>query len=136
MALCDKCGKEMELQGIEWYCPACKIHRPIPLREPSKEEYKRLYEEKCIECEDLQSQMRRDKEAEVKLARRDQQLSDNQISLLKTLEDPEMGLSALNKRVRSFELNCGKISTGLATRIKMAEEDIEAITNKARHHKQ
>jgi len=82
------------------------------------------------------SQVRRDKDIAVGQAERDQKLSDNQINLLKTLEDPDMGLSALNKRIRSFELNCGIISTGLSTRIKMAEEDIGALTNRARRRKQ
>ena len=82
------------------------------------------------------SQVRRDKEAAVKQAERDQKLASNQISIIKTLDDDESGLSAINKRMRSFELNCKGISTGLSTRVKMAEDDITEIKIKPRHHKQ
>jgi len=82
------------------------------------------------------SQARRDKEVAVKQAERDQRLSDNQEAILNRLNDDETGLTALNMRVQSFELNCKGISTGLTTRIKVAEEDILAIQGKAKHRRQ
>ncbi len=60
-------------------------------------------------------------------AARDERISLNQENIIKKLDDPKKGLSAINDKVADMKAHCGVISTGLTERMKAAERDIHEL---------
>ena len=66
-------------------------------------------------------------------AKRDGRLELNQENIMKKLEDPKHGLSAINDKVADMKTHCGVVSTGLTERMIAAERDIkEGKSNRRR----
>lgn len=61
---------------------------------------------------------------------RDQQLADNQTSIIDKLEDPTTGLSALNQRFQNFEINFTDTRGRFDERIEATERDIKELKRK------
>lgn len=66
-------------------------------------------------------------------AKRDERLNLNQENIIKKLDDPTHGLTAINDKVNDMKNHCATVSTGLTERMKAAERDIkEAKSNRRR----
>ena len=72
----------------------------------------------------------RDEENAAALAVRDERIAASQESIVKKLDDPNDGLSAINKKVNGMLTHCAKVSTGLTERVKAAERDIGELKRK------
>lgn len=66
-------------------------------------------------------------------AARDERLALNQENIMKKLDDPKHGLTAINDKVNDMVNNCGRVSTGIDGRVTAAERDIKEL--KARPNK-
>jgi len=62
-----------------------------------------------------------------KLAVRDAKLESNSREIIRRLDDPEQGLSAINKAANAMRQHCARVSTELVTRMAVAEKDIGEI---------
>ena len=63
-------------------------------------------------------------------AKRDERLTLNQENIIKTLDDPVHGLTAINDKVADMKAHCGVVSTGLTERMVAAERDIKEVKAK------
>ena len=64
-------------------------------------------------------------------AARDERIALNQENIVKKLDDPNHGLTAINDKVNDMVNNCAKVSTGLTERMKTAERDIKDLEHKS-----
>lgn len=63
-------------------------------------------------------------------AKRDERIKLNQENIMKTLDDKDEGLAALNRKMNSVTNHCAIVSTGLTERVKAAERDIGEIKHR------
>lgn len=63
-------------------------------------------------------------------AARDQEIKDNQNEIIKRLDNPETGLSALNGKLHNFEVTCAGARSEFAQRILAAERDVKELKHK------
>ena len=63
-------------------------------------------------------------------AARDQQIKDNQGEIIGRLDHKETGLTALNEKIHSFEVNCARTTSGFDQRILAAERDVKDLKHK------
>ena len=63
-------------------------------------------------------------------AARDERIALTQENIMKKLEDPKDGLSAINEKVNNMVNHCATVSTGLTERVKTAERDIKDLKKK------
>ena len=68
-------------------------------------------------------------------AKRDERLNLNQENIMKTLDDPTHGLTAINDKVADMKAHCGVVSTGLTERMITAERDIKEVKASPRRRK-
>ena len=60
-------------------------------------------------------------------AARDERLAINQENIIKKLDDPTHGLTAINDKVNDMVNHCGVTSTGLDGRLVAAERDVKEL---------
>jgi len=60
-------------------------------------------------------------------AARDERLALNQENIIKKLDDPKHGLTAINDKVNDMVNHCGVTSTGLDGRLVAAERDVKEL---------
>ena len=63
-------------------------------------------------------------------ATRDERLHSNQEHIIKKLDDPTNGLTAINEKVNKMVSHCATVSTGLTERVNAAERDILELKHK------
>lgn len=54
-------------------------------------------------------------------------IKSDQMNILKRLDDPDQGLSAINKCANAMQKHCAEVSTRLSGRLDTAERDIKEI---------
>lgn len=61
---------------------------------------------------------------------RDERIHANQDHIIKKLDDPNNGLSAINEKVNNMVNHCASVSSGLTERVRAAERDIKDLKHK------
>ena len=60
-------------------------------------------------------------------AARDERIALNQENIVKELDDPNHGLTAINDKVNNMVNHCATVSTSLTERMKTAERDVKEL---------
>lgn len=72
-------------------------------------------------------QRERDERQTEEQAKRDQEIASNQQSILKTLEDRNTGLAALNNKVGEMKTHCASVTASYGERINAVERDVREL---------